>query len=106
MSAGSGQGGRCISWTWPICRPAMVRRVEYGDVAMASKPEERINSMHLSEFKKEIRHAINDNHLVGCHTYPIRRILSWNLQSEIRQPSFAKILQAIHGDKLVPLPFL
>ena len=106
MSAGSGQGGRCISCTWPICRPAIVRRVEYGAEAMASKPKERTNSMHLSEFKKKIRHAMDDNHLVGCHTYPIRRILSWILQSEIRPLSFAKILQAIRGDMLVPLPSL
>lgn len=24
---GGEQGGRCISWTWPICRPGMTRRV-------------------------------------------------------------------------------
>jgi hypothetical protein len=106
VSAGSGQGGRCISWTWPICRPAIVRRVEYGAVAMASKPKERINSMHLSEFKKKIRDAMDDNHLVGCHTYPIRRILSWILQFGIRPLSVAKLLQAIHGDMPVPLPSL
>lgn len=106
MSAGSGQGGRCISCTWPVCRPAMVRRVENGPEAMANKPKERIHSMHLSEFKKKIGHAMDDNHLVGCHMYPIRRILSWILQSEIRRLSFVKTLQAIHGDTLDPLPSL
>jgi hypothetical protein len=106
VSAGSGQGGRWISCTWPVCRPAMVRRVEYGLVAMASKPKERIHSMHLSEFKQKIGCAMDGNHLVGCHTYPIRRILSWILQSEIRPLSFAEILQATHGDTLCPLPSL
>lgn len=49
---------------------------------------------------------MNDNHLVGCRTYPIHHILSRILQIEIRQPSFAMTPQAIHGGMLIPLPFL
>jgi hypothetical protein len=106
VSAGSGQGGRCINCTWPIWRPAIVRRVEYGAVAMASKPEVRIKKMHLSEFKKKTRYAMNDNHLADCRKYPIHRILLRILQFEIRPPSFVKILQAIHGGMPIPLPSL
>ena len=61
--------------------------------------------MRLSELKKT-SYTMNDNHLEDCHTYPIRHTLTWILQFEIRPLSFAKTLQAIHGDKLIPLPSL
>ena len=73
---GGGHGGRWISWTWPICRPGIASKVEYGAVAIASRPSVKERCDHLSEFKERNSDAACDSHLVGYQMCPIRCVLS------------------------------
>lgn len=81
LETGGGQGGRWINWTWPICRPGIASRVEYGAVAIASKPKsETIFQSSRKEIQME--YVILTSWVIGRVPFAISRHGFTNLEHD------------------------
>lgn len=80
IGVGGGQGGRAMSWTCPVCRPGMARRIEFEPVDMTRSPARRTSLTSVKNAHEKCRvhvytcapsaDVLRHKHQLGRVTYP------------------------------------